>query len=215
MFGVIYSKFERYSQLLFTFALLSALSGCATAWTAKVTTFEAWNEELFQARYFIPATPEQEGSLAFQTVADMIRVSMGAAGLVEGDAASRLYVRFDYSSAVTEQWEERFADPFFGGLHPYAGIWGGSGYYYNGIGLGGVFYSPRLVSVPVKIYQNMLDVEIVDRFNNDNELYKVRVVNESNSENLMEVMPLMAKAAFVDFPGSNGKTKHIKFKRKP
>lgn len=215
MFDAISLKYVRYMRVILAVVFMSILSGCATAWTAKVTTFEAWNQELIQARYYIPTTPEQQASLEFQSVADMLRIAMGAAGLVEGDSSSRLYVRFNYNNKETEQWEERFADPFFDGLHPYAGIWGGSGYYYNGIGLGGVFYSPRLVSVPVRGYENTLDVVIIDSINNGKELYKVKVVNESGSDNLLEIMPLMAKAAFVEFPGLNGKTTYVKFKRNP
>ena len=213
MFDAFSLKYVRYIYGLLTLVFIGILSGCATAWTAQVTTFEAWNKDLTQARYFIPLTPEQQASLEFQSVADMLRVAMGAAGLVEGDASSRLHVRFNYSNKEIEQWEERFADPFFDGLHPYAGIWGGSGYYYNGIGLGGVFYSPRLVAVPVKSYENILNVVIIDTMNNDRELYKVKVVNQSSNDNLFEVMPLMTKAAFVDFPGLNGTTTHVKFKR--
>ena len=189
------------------------LSACASTWSAKVTTFQNWPQDAITDRYTIQAAPEGRSELEYQAVADSLRIAMGAQGLVEGDKNSRLQVSFNYDSVLTRQWVEQYADPYFDGFHSRGYIFGGFGFGSN-YG-GGVFYSPQLISVPVDIYKNTLQVVIRDLNSGNREIYNVTAISESDNDNLIEIMPYLSKAAFANFPGDNGKTQHIKIKRNP
>lgn len=194
--------------LVFGVALLSA---CASSWSAKVTTFQNWPSDAFSSPYYIEAAPAGLSPLEHQAVADSLRVAMGAVGLLEGDATSRLQVSVQYENPLSRQWVERYSD-YYDGFSPHAFVWGGFGHRST---LGGVFYSPRVITVPMDVYQNTLRVVIKDKAMNGAEIYNVRVINESDTDNLIEVMPYLAQAAFSDFPGLNGKTQYINIKRNP
>lgn len=191
---------------------LVLLSACANTWSAKVTTYENWPGTAFNSPYFIQPAPENLNSLQYQAVADNVRVAMGAVGLVEGGPESRLQVRVFYSNPMSKEMTERFADPYFNGFYPNTFMWGGFGYGYSN-GFGGVFYNPPLMYAPVNIYHNKLQVVINDKETNMAEIYNVTAIHESERDNLMEAMPYLARAAFTDFPGMNGKTQYIKIKR--
>lgn len=191
---------------------LLLLSACANTWSAKVTTYENWPGTAFNAPYFIQPAPESLNRLQYQAVADNVRVAMGAVGLVEGGPDSRLQVRILYSNPMSQEMTERFADPYYNGFYPNSFMWGGFGYGYDR-SFGGVFYSPPLMYVPVSVYHNKLQVIINDKEKEMAEIYNVTAIHESSSDNLMEAMPYLARAAFTDFPGMNGKTQYIKIKR--
>lgn len=204
--------FYRVSRWLTLSLGLMLLSACASTWSAKVTTYEHWPQDAYMSTYYIPLPKNTENQLEFELVADTVRVAMGAVGLVEGDNSSRLVVSFNYGNPETTEWVERFADPYFSGYYPNTTIWGGvNNYRWNG----GFFYDPRLVSVPITIYKNTLNIVIKDKYNNLNEIYNVTVISKSETDNIISVMPYLAKAAFTDFPGINGQVKYIKIKRNP
>ena len=205
--GALLGKSTQWMVAVVSLVLLSA---CANTWSAKVTTFQNWPSDAFNSPYYIKPATENEPMLEYQAVADTVRVALGSIGLMEGDAESRLQVSFKYENPLVRQWQDQYVDPYFNGFHPHAFMWGGFGY---GSGFGGVFYSPRLVSVPVDKYQNIFQVVIKDKAMNMQEIYNVRVINESDSNDLIESMPYLSQAAFTDFPGLNGKTKYIKIKR--
>lgn len=193
-------------------ALVLLLTGCASSWSAKVTTFQQWPAELYNARYQIVVNTEQKNSLEFQSVADSVRVAMGAAGLVEGGEESRLAVELNYGNPVQQEWVERYTDPydpfFYGG--PFStGVWAGFG----SMRFGGMYYPmPQYVSVPINVYNNTLSVVIKDRELGMKEVFKVTAINKSNDDNLVSAIPLLAKAAFTNFPGMNGKVQYADFK---
>ena len=183
------------------------LTGCASSWSAKVTSYQQWPAELYQARYHIQPQAEQARSLEFQAVADSVRVAMGAAGLVEGGPESRLVVELSYGNPMQQEWVDRYVDPYdpflYGGPFS-AGVWVG-----NGGGPFGGFYRtmPRYASVPVDIYSNTLKVVIKDSLNEMAEVF-----NKSDRDELINVIPLLAKAAFTNFPGMNGQVQEVRFK---
>lgn len=211
MLRIINASLCKGSRWLLTLLSLVLLGACANTWSAKVTTFQNWPSDAFSSPYYIQPATENISPLEYQAVADTIRVAMGAVGLVEGDVESRLQVYFNYASPLTRQWQEQYVDPYFDGFYPNTFMWGGLGYG-SRFG-GGIFYSPRLVSVPIDVYKNTLQVIINDKAMGMAEIYNVRVIHESNSDTLIENMPFLAKAAFADFPGLNGKTQYIKIKR--
>lgn len=188
------------------------LSACSSTWSAKVTTYQNWPTDAFYSSYFIVPSEQQVNSLQFQAVADSVRVALGAAGFTEGNSSSRLQVHLKYENPVQQEWVERYTDPYVSGYHSNVFLWGGIGYSsYFGSG----FYNPRMISTPVNVYLNTLEIKINDNIHNNAEIYTVRVISKSNDDVLIELMPYLAQAAFTDFPGANGKTQYIKIKRNP
>lgn len=203
------AQWLRYVMALFSIIMMT---GCASSWSAKVTTYQHWPVELYQARYHIEPGPDQKNSLEFQAVADSVRVAMGAAGLVEGGEESRLVVTIKYGNPVKKEWVERYVDPYdpflYGG--PFSTrVWGGFG-----IGHFGGVYSPmpRYVSVPMEIYSNTLNVIIKDRENEMAEVFNATSINKSDKDELINIIPLLAKATFTNFPGANGTVQDVTFK---
>jgi hypothetical protein len=163
--------------------------------------------------YHIVAQQGQAGNLEYQTYSDMIRANMGRTGLVEAQPGekARFNVSFDYGNPVTQTWAQQYADPYFyNGFGPGLGPWGG---YYGGGWGGGVFYSPPVVNVPVQIYKNTLTVIIKDNARNGVEVYRSSAVSASSHDNLLNVMPYLARAVFEGFPGNNGQQRVIEYER--
>lgn len=78
---------------------------------------------------------------------------------------------------------------------------------------GGMYHPmPRYASVPADIYNNTLKVVIKDRLNNMAEVFNATAINKSDRDGLINVIPLLAKAAFANFPGMNGKVQEVRFK---
>lgn len=183
-----------------------ALSACASPWTAQVTTYQQWPAT--QARYFIPIPADHSHPLEYQTVADTVRIAMGAVGLVEGDSTSRWQVYLNYHSPMHQEWIQRYVDPglMYGG-GPFApfGMWGGLGG-----GYGGVFYTgPQWVTVPIQIYDHTLEVVIKDKQHDLKEIYRVTAVHRSQNNDLIQSMPNLAKAAFAGFPEANASLNYV------
>lgn len=200
----------RYLLILSSVFLMSA---CASSWSAKVTTFQRWPAELYEARYSIVPSDEQKNSLEFQAVADSVRVAMGAAGLVEGGAEGRLVVELSYGNPLQQEWVERYVDPYdpfiYGG--PFS-IGLGAGFGHSMHFRGRYYPMPHYVSVPIDIYSNTLKVVIKDKEKHMTEVFKVTAINKSETDNLISVIPLLARAAFNNFPGLNGKVEQVRFK---
>lgn len=182
------------------------LGGCASTLSARVTSYEQWPAGVQGATYRLTPEARQVNNLEYQAFADMIRASIGPTGLVEAKAGepARFDVAFDYGNPATQTWVQQYNDPYF-----YNGFgWGHGGYHSWG---GGMLFMPSTVNVPVTVYENSLTVFIRDNQNRGAEVYRSRAVNVSGSDNLLRVMPYLARAVFDGFPGNNGQTRDITF----
>lgn len=193
-------------RLIIGAAFLMLLTGCASTLSAKVTTFQQWPNDAQGATYKV--VPPAGEELETQAFSDMIRAAIGRTGLVEaqGQQAARFNVHFEYGVSSSQEWEQRYHDPYFNGFWP----WGMGGYYggYRGWG-GGIYYTPSVVNVPVRVERNTLTVTINDNSRNGAQVYKSTAV--STSGNLVEVMPYLARAVFDGFPGNNGQVRNITY----
>jgi len=203
------------ARVLAGLAIMPLLAGCASTLSARVTTFQQWPIGVEGAHYRIAPLPSQTKTLEYQAFSDMIRAAIGRTGLVEAAAGApaRFEVSFDYGNPVTQSFVQQYNDPFFyNGFGPGYGPW--SGYYggYGGWG-GGMFYSPPIVNVPVQVYKNTLTVVIKDNHRDGAEVYRTTAVNGSTSDNLVTVMPYLARAVFDGFPGNNGQVREISYER--
>src|SRR5690606_39438187 len=85
------------------------------------------------------------------------------------------------------------------------------GFYGVGWGGGGIFMSSYPRDIPVTVYSNALTVIIKDNSNNQAEVYRSTAVHKGGSDDLIGVMPYLARAVFDDFPGINGQTREVKY----
>ena len=202
------SKVKEASAWLRSFASMLGLMflvGCASTLSARVTTFQQWPADAQGASYRI--VPPAGDPLETQTYSDMIRAAIGRTGLVEAQAAqARFDVHYEYGVSTSQEWVQRFHDPYFDGFGP----WGWGGYYggYRGWG-GGLYYTPSVVNVPVRVESNSLTVTIKDNQRQGAQVYKSTAVSTSGS--LVEVMPYLAQAVFDGFPGNNGQVRNITY----
>lgn len=194
-------KFSRY--IVLTGVTLFLLGGCAQTWSAKVLQFEQWPERTDGAQYALILTAEQTNNLESQAVADALRAAIGTVGLVEGDEQSaRFLVHFTFENPLKRYWVERYQGPMFA---PFGGVWGGPW----GMWGGGVYYGPDWVVTPVDVYENELSVRIVDSAQEGKEVYRATAASESDEEDFLMQISLLAEAVFEDFPGISGQGRLI------
>jgi len=204
-------RFGVAARTLFGITALILVAGCASTLSARVTTFQQWPSDAQGASYRI--VPPAGGALEVGTYSDMIRAAIGRTGLHEaqGDQAPRFDVHYEYGTTVSQEWVQRHHDPYFGGFSP----WGWGGYYggYRGWG-GSMFYSPPMfVNVPVQVSKVSLTVTISDNQRQGAQVYKSTAVSAASSDNMVEVMPYLARAVFDGFPGNNGEVRDITYDR--
>lgn len=209
---------RRYWHAAVRFAAVLAgtlmLAGCASTLSARVTSFQQWPADAQGATYRIVSSNNQTNNLEFQSIADMVRASIGPTGLVEArsGAAARFDVRIDYDNAMTQTWVQRYNDPYLNdgwGFGPaFGGYYGG----FRGWG-GGIYMAPSVSNIPVEVYKNTLTITIRDNQNKGTEVYRSSAVNVSSSDNLLQVMPYLAQAVFDSFPGNNGQVREVTYER--
>lgn len=198
-------------------ALAVFVSGCASTLSARVTSYQQWPTDAQGQSYRITPSASQVNNLEFQSIADMVRASIGATGLVEARAGqdARFDVSLLYENPVSQTWVQRRTDPYLydgWGFSPFGGYYGGYGGF-GGWGGGGIFMAPAYQNVPVEVYKNTLAVIIKDRRNNGAEVYRSSAVNVSSTDNLQQVMPYLAQAVFDGFPGNNGQVREVEYER--
>jgi len=186
------------------------LGGCASGLYANVTSYQKWPGDVVGQTYtFAPATDITDANdLAFQAVADMVRATIGATGLIEAVDAqtARFRLHIQYENPQTTVWTQRYSDSFYPWFSPYFG------YYGRHFGWGSsMFYAPHLVTVPVQMHKNTLTIRITDHHDNDAEVYRATAVHIGDGDQLIAVMPYLAQAIFDDFPGNNGQVRQVRY----
>ncbi|TAM87387.1 MAG: DUF4136 domain-containing protein [Candidimonas sp.] len=176
------------------------LAGCATTLSAQVTRFEKWPANAVGASYRLVRAPGQTDSLEYQTFADTVRAAVGPTGLVQAKPGEspRFDLSFTYGVKQGVEWVTRYADtmPYYGPWGPY---WGGP-------------FGPPMVNVPVTVFSNTLTVTINDNHQHGAEVYRSSAVTNTSGNNLMAVMPYLARAVFDQFPGNNGQVRVVRYK---
>ena len=195
-------------RLLFIGLLLSALAGCASSLSAKVTTFQQWPADATGSSYRLSPMKGKSNDIEYLAFADMVRAAMGPTGLVEAPAGkpARFTVELAYDNPAQQGWTQRYADEF------YPRGWGFTPYFGSFYGWGGFYVMPRVVNVPVEYYRNTLTVFIRDNQQAGKEVYRATAVHEGDrADDLIRVMPYLARAIFEDFPGNNGRLRKVRY----
>lgn len=199
-------------RMLSLLSVVVLLSGCANSWSAKVTSFEQWPYATQGQSYTIEPRSSQDNNLEFATIADTVRAAIGGpTGLVEATQPdqARFVVQLRYDTELKQGWTQRYGDPYFDGMGLYGGVW--SGYFGP---WGGLYYSPRVVTVPVQYPEYRLQVFINDRQRDGAEVYRSQAVTQDNAGDLVQTMANLAQAIFQDFPGNNGVERKVRLETK-
>lgn len=200
---------------LFTAAAGLLLSGCASVVESDVTAFHAWPADANGKSYVFAPAKEQENNLEYGNYAQLIRQQLQTLGFAEAadKKSAQLTVSFRYGMNTEQVVVTRPAyDPFFYGPAP---GWGRFGPHpYGFYGPYGPFYDPFWYGGPMQttsypVYLRRLQIGIANA-GDGKTLYDVVVDSEGNRGGLAAVMPYMVRAAFTDFPGPSGVTRHIK-----
>src|SRR5690625_7771145 len=65
---------------------------------------------------------------------------------------------------------------------------------------GGIYYGPDWVVTPVDVYENQLTVRLLDNEQAGKEVYRATARSESEEEELLMLLSLLAQVVFEDFP---------------
>ena len=193
------------------------LSGCASVIESNVTSFHAWSPDYNQRAYAFAPAEEQENDLQYQNYAGLIRQELQFLGFTEARdlKSAQLQVSFGYGMNTEQVVVSRPAyDPFFYGPGPGWGRFGPRpfGFY----GPYGPFYDPFWYGGPMQttsypVFLRRLQIGI-SQASDGKKLFDVVVDSEGQRAGLTAAMPAMVRAAFEDFPGPSGVTRHIRIK---
>ena len=196
------------------------LSGCASVIESNVTSFHAWPPQTAGRSYVFAPTPEQQNNLEYDNYTGLIRQELQVLGFTEARdrQAAQLSVNVSYGMSTEQVVVTRPAyDPFFYGPPPGWGRFGPHPYgFYGPYGPYGPFYDPfwnggplQTTSYPVFLRRLQIGISSVS---DDKKLFDVVVDSDGNRAGLAAAMPYMVRAAFADFPGPSGVTRHISMK---
>jgi hypothetical protein len=193
--------------------LLAALAGCATGpklVRTEVTSFNEWPTLPAEKTYAFSRTLEYQNSLELKSYEDMVRDELTLQGfkLAADPAQANLVVtlRPSVSGTSVEVRDPWPFDPFWGsyggfyGPRRFGGFYGGP--YWGGYGYGINDYS-------VEVFKRRLELDIDSRTMVGKRYYEGRVENSARSPSLPQVMPVLVRALFSDFPGNNGQTRRV------
>lgn len=212
---------------------VTALAGCASTFTTKVSNFNQWPANAAGASFAVqPATGEGValGELERKTYEGYLAQNLQKQAMVQ--AATPAQARMQADMAVNVKRELRqFSVPVYRhipwggfGTWPYYpgaawnGPWNPGDYYEDGaFGMGGMmpmYLGEQIVTRPVHYYQ--LRVRIADRAQALKGQPAPRVFESTaeyvgNPVELPSVMPYLMESVFDRFPGTNGQVRTIEF----
>lgn len=198
---------------LVSVALASALlAGCASPMRGEITTFHQWPADAPRVVSLVRAAGQQ-GILAHASHESLLRSELVRAGFQIRPEA-RFGLSFDYQ--VKRHFGAGIAyqpmiQPWFwwSSFGPHAGFTVGGPFPWWGGG-----WTP-VVSDRIW-YDYRLRVWIDDRsVQPPRRVYEATAVSDSYVPEAEEVLPLLARALFTDFPGMNGATRRVTVARSP
>jgi hypothetical protein len=219
------TKTIRFIPKAMILASILALSACASQFRSEVQSFHKFTSapagESFR---IVPLDPAKQGSLEFETYANLVRAEMVRLGFkpVNSGNAADIDVKLGY--AISEPVEKIESRPSFGG---YGGFGYGGGYYNSGFysplyyGRGGRFssawrYDPFFGGgfggssevYSYSQYTRKLNV-LMSRSGSNEQLYDGKVESAGRDNRLPELMPYLVQSMFKDFPGQSGATRKV------
>lgn len=210
----------RLGRALAAATLVAVLGGCAIgpqSIRTEVTTFNQWAALPADRSYAFSRTLEWQNSLEVGNYEDLVRDELALQGFrpAPDPAQANLIVTLRPSVTTTSvRVRSGWGDPFWNG--GWGGPWGGyyGGFYGRGFGpYGWPGYYPGFGAFDgmdrIDVYHRRLELDIDSRAVPGQRYYEGRVENDSNDASLPQVMPVLVRALFTDFPGNNGQTRRI------
>ena len=197
-------------------AVLLALAGCATPFSANVSRFQRLPAPQGQSFAIVADNPRLDGGLEFAHYADQVADRLSREGYVRanvpGDAS--LIVHLDYG--VDKGRDRVRTVPGFGPRFGYGYGWGGYRPYY-GFGRRAWVYGfddPFLYGSSFDqvesytVYQSSLTMKI-ERRGTRERVFEGTASAMSSDSDLTTLVPNLIDAMFTGFPGNNGQTVRI------
>jgi hypothetical protein len=190
------------------------LSGCASTFAARVTTFQQWPSDAVGSTYRLaqPEGAQAPVNLEAQAYDDMVRAAIGTTGLVEaraGTAPARFTVSYAVSSSPYQTWADTpayYTPPpvfFFGN----SGRRFGYGFAYPGPW--GWGYQQGWQSVPVTAFKHTLTLWINDAQRHGAEVYRASAEHNDQNPSVTQVVPYLVQTVFEGFPQGNGTVRTV------
>jgi len=197
------------------------LAGCTAMVSTRVTRFQAWPADAAGATFaFAPHAADQGKELEQSTYQAYVREELEQLGLRAAPAgqAGRFLVEVD---AEGSQRTVRSLQPVYQNYRVFIPPRPGPGGtmtpgYWSADMAGGQYLGDREVARTLQV--SRLRVQLRDRSAKDAaaaSVYEATAVYEGGMENLPDLVPYLAKAAFDGFPGRNGETRELRYERAP
>ncbi len=206
-------------RLVLGFATLALLSACATPFEARVQRFQQMPPPQGQTFVVKPADPAREGSLEFQSYANLVANEMRAAGFVPAASAADSYltVKLDFGVGPREDrintrpgtvqhwgwygrgWYGRGQPGWWGSF--YDPFWG------PGWGAGASWSAPEVYSY--SLFPTFVEVDI-HRTADNVQVFEGRADSNTRVNDLTTTVPKLVTALFTDFPGASAQSKVVR-----
>ncbi|MEN3952177.1 DUF4136 domain-containing protein [Iodidimonas sp. SYSU 1G8] len=193
------------SKIIVALAAVLMLAGCASKFRSDVSSWHRLPAPSGETFVIDAKDPRKQGSLEFAQYASLVAAQLERVGYRSAARGGQpdLIVRLDYGLDGAREKVRSSGGGLYGGYYGYhRPFWGPYGW-----GYGGFDDYPDVRSYTV--YQRKLEMEIADARNPGQNLYETRVVSDGRSNRLEEVMPLMVRTLFEEFPGPSGVTREI------
>ncbi|WP_417317291.1 DUF4136 domain-containing protein [Emcibacter sp.] len=208
---------SKVMKSVFALCLVGMLSACGQTFTSNVTSFHSLPRPAGEKIVIVPMDESLQGSLEFATYANILGNELGKLGykpasggtadlIVELDYGiddGKVFVRSFGGYSPHSYWGWPYYDPFYYPYYGYYyGYWPHRSWYYGG------FHNRPEVRSYVK-YTRVLKVNIRPNFKGAKNLYEGRVEGIGRSNDLTELVPLMIRTLFQNFPGTSGTTQKV------
>lgn len=200
--------------------LLAIVSGCATAVETSISSFHNLENHFPGSTYTILPIEQQEGSLEFQTYANLVKNEMNRYGFAESQFNDAKYVVFlkygidngrEVTSTIPIYGQTGVSSSYTtGNVNMYGNTATYSGTTYN-TPTYGITGTQQVSSTE---YTRYLFLDIVDKEKSTEKnlakVYEGHAISRGSSEHLSAVMPAIIKSVFKDFPGKSGETRIVR-----
>lgn len=198
---------------IFLVLLLVMLGGCATIET-RVSAFHELEQSISGVTYAVVPSKEQEGSLEFQSYANLVKSELKKRGMTEAPFDQAKYAIFMFYG-IDDGKQVVSSYPIFGQtgtgsshttgtVTSYGNTASFSGTTYKTPTFGVVGSGARTDSV----FKRYLNIDIVDIGKSSagkvQKVYEVKAISSGSTGQLAPIMPAIIRSVFEDFPGKSG-----------
>ena len=202
-------------SLLLAAAALALLAGCASPITAKVTSFHVWPADAAGQTFSFVAQTGKAGELEHATYEGYVGAELERHGLKQAEPGQM--GRFLVEVVATDTTRQKTVlEPVYDNQliwtpptrDRYGNVYHG---YWRPDGFGPRYIGDREVQRTVQV--NRLAVRILDTQGGGKPrpVLNISAIYEGELEDLPDMVPYLARAAFQDFPGRNGRVQVVRF----